>query len=126
MKVWLYVLFFLLSGCGIGGFWMNGNPWGGENLTPKRDYWARENTMEEERKQDWQQCGGASNGKYITGMIDPDSPSARTQKVHGIQRCMLSNNYHYTGPCYDNEISQATPACMASMSKAEEERIKGM
>lgn len=31
----------------------------------------------------------------------------------GSERCMINKGYRFTGECYDNEISRASPACGA-------------
>ena len=59
----LFRIFFVLSsvwltGCGIGGFWMNGNP----NPTPIKPYgahWVKEGMTRESRRGDSWACGAA-------------------------------------------------------------------
>lgn len=47
----------LLSGCGIGGFWMNGNPHM-DPIQPYGAHWIKDGMTRESRLQDFESCGG--------------------------------------------------------------------
>ena len=52
-----------LTGCGIGGFWMNGNP----NLSESvllRSSWQKDSRSTAGLTQDWVECGGDDKGYY--------------------------------------------------------------
>lgn len=44
------IAIFLLSGCGIGGFWMNGDPSVGKNLKPYGAHWVKDGMTKESRR----------------------------------------------------------------------------
>lgn len=118
MRVWAYVLFALLSGCGIGGFWMNGDPSGGRNIVPLSDYWSKADSSPEKRRQDWVGCGGTDKGGYTVatvGLTDAEALSAFDRKFDGLQYCMMEKGYHYTDSC-EGEIPSQFPACKARQS----------
>jgi hypothetical protein len=102
----------LISGCGIGGFWMNGNP----HLSPPEPYvrnFEKSNVTDEQRLQDWLNCGGLDDGNYAAGKILPGETSAQESRRtnHALQHCMLDKSYQFTGACYDNEIGRNSPGC---------------
>jgi len=104
---------FLMSGCGIGGFWMNGNPAVGKNITPIRDYWILPGGTKEARIQQWLECGGAENGRYHIsplGFTSKEIKEASDKKFDQLQICMMRNGYRYVGSC-EGEIRSAYPAC---------------
>ncbi len=89
----------VLSACGIGGQWMNGNPNAGRNIKPYLHYWEKAGVTVEQRREDWLKCGGMSNGDYSI-----DIPSGSTteailksdetkKKILG--DCMAKKGYHY-------------------------------
>lgn len=44
----------ILTGCGIGGWWMNGNPNVGRTpFVPEMMYWKKEGISDSMRKNDW-------------------------------------------------------------------------
>lgn len=53
----LLMLNIMLTSCGIGGHWMNGNPFR-EPVKPYIDYWEKEGMTKESRLNDWVVCGG--------------------------------------------------------------------
>lgn len=123
MKNWMIVLFIplLFSGCGIGGYWMNGNPFVSEPGPPRIESWIKSDTSAEQRVQDSIECGGSSLGSNFNDQQIEDerqlgergyfAPLARLH--HKWERCMLSKGYQYTGLCLDNSVSRARPACGA-------------
>lgn len=113
-KIITILLCFGLSGCGIGGFWMTGNPFTSPP-TPLSDYWEKKGVTVEKRRQDWVMCEGNDKGWYdVFEKVEGKEYNELSRKrKHEIQRCMLEKGYHYTGPCYDNEISIASPGCIS-------------
>jgi len=108
----------LLSGCmGIFGFWMNGNPAVGENITPMRDYWILPGGTAEERTRQWIACGGLANGKHGAASIMPLEKltpkqifEADMKKAEQVQNCMLDEGYRYVGQC-KTDITRRFPGC---------------
>lgn len=109
----LFFQAFILTGCGIGGFWMNGNPNLSESV-PLRADWQKDSNSTADLVQDWIECGGDSKGWYYVERSPTDTgqsyQSKSSLKHYAIQRCMLAKGYQYIGRC-DNAIRQATPAC---------------
>lgn len=54
----------VLSGCGIGGLWMNGDPSVGKNLKPYGAHWIEEGMTRESRRLDLVTCG-SPNGEIV-------------------------------------------------------------
>jgi len=112
-----------LAGCGIGGFWMTGDPSAGKDIKPYLAYWQKEGMTEEGRLKDWVACGGMKDG----GFGYPLDPNARlsgeseqefmTRLDHAFQRCMIRSDYHYTGNC-SSEYMKARPLCGAPLKRA--------
>lgn len=103
-----------LSGCGLGGFWMNGNPSVGKNIPALSDYWVKDDMVLEQVRKDWSECGGSSNGSY--NLTDDDIASGELRQVskkkfNGLQYCMMEKGYRYTGTC-EGEIPSQYPACL--------------
>jgi len=102
------LLFLFLSGCaGIGGYWMNGNPSVGENITPSRDFWFLSGASAQIRSKDWVECGGWPTGRYASSVVLPSESelSAKERSDIGKKKdektvaCMLNKGYRYTGLC---------------------------
>ena len=55
----LIVMSVVLTACGIGGHWMEGNPVLDRNITPYLHHWFKENVTMEERRTDSRACGSA-------------------------------------------------------------------
>jgi len=116
----VFCLSFLLEGCGIGGMWMNGNPFP-TPVKPYLEYWEKPGMTADSRMQVSASCGG--------GLSDRPGPSQKqiealkkegesngqtyTRLFTDWERCMVKNGYRYIGMCYDNEISRSSPACGA-------------
>ena len=116
--VFFIPLFF--SGCGIGGYWMNGNPFVSEPGPPAIEYWIKPDTSAEQRVQDSKECGGSTLGanfsdKQMEAERQPGESilSLLKRLHHKWERCMLSKGYQYTGQCLDNSVSRSSPACGA-------------
>jgi len=122
LKNWMIVLFIplLFSGCGIGGYWMNGNPFVSEPRPPEIEYWIKPDITAEQRVQDSKECGGSTLGanfsdKQMEAERQPGESflSLLKRLHHKWERCMLSKGYQYTGQCVDNSVSRSSPACGA-------------
>ena len=122
MKNWMIVLFIplLFSGCGIGGYWMNGNPFVSEPGPPEIEFWIKPGITAEQRVQDSIDCKGnvvglpvESQANLEAAMLpgEEDIKLARRRLFNNWQRCMLGKGYQYIGECYPNEISRSRPAC---------------
>lgn len=91
----------LLSSCGIGGFWMNGDPSAGLNIKPYLQYWEKTGAGEEDRQQDWMACGGMKNGSYAND-APQGSPTAvileaSQRKRAQMDQCMTLKGYRRVG-----------------------------
>jgi len=101
------ISFLFLSGCGIGGYWMNGDPSGGKNITPSRDLWFLSEGSAEMRSKDWIECGGWPTGRYASSVVLPSEKNLSTKELFEIGEkkdektvtCMLNKGYRYTGSC---------------------------
>lgn len=73
MRNLLWVNFILvLSACGIGGQWMNGDPSAGKNIKPYLHYWVKEGVTSEQRREDSVSCGGSRSDTHPHGVNDRD------------------------------------------------------
>jgi hypothetical protein len=114
---YIFVVFATLTlhGCGVGGMWMNGNPfYGREPYIPPRDYWVKKETLDSsQRSSDWIECGGDYQGGGKDSFPESEMPEflARKNYYKNIQRCMLKKSYRYVGRCHDGNIDY--PACGA-------------
>ena len=100
-----------LSGCGIGGYWMNGNP----NIGPSYPYgahWIKEGMTREQRRQDSWACGAYNNVYSADNVVfsKEQRSSARLpsdQNDYGPDgrltkqwiACMRSKDYVYLDQC---------------------------
>lgn len=125
----LAVLCILLSSCGIGGYWMNGNPFPHKNNRPPLDKWekASTNTTPEQRFQVARECGsegesyGSSPSFYSEKVAAERKPSdkndfaPRGRLYDEWERCLLKKGYRYIGEkcSKNNKITRASPACGA-------------
>lgn len=57
-------LSFLLAGCGIGGFWMTGDPSAGKDAKPYLQHWEKPGWTPESRRVDSSACGTIGNDDY--------------------------------------------------------------
>ena len=119
MKHLFQIIFVLssmcLTGCGIGGFWMNGNP----NLSPSHPYgahWVKEGMTRESRRVDLTACGSISHedvqfpAEQLRMARLPDEPNdinAYLRLRDQVGMCMSSRGYtavgdlKYLGGCDD-------------------------
>jgi hypothetical protein len=96
-------LSFLLTGCGIGGFWMNGDPFAAKNIKPYLQYWEKPGMTPEGRRRDSVGCG-AGNTDYVgfngpslknhqrPGETEKETESRLMQDWH---TCMRGKDYRY-------------------------------
>jgi len=62
----------LLTACGIGGQWMNGNPNAGKNIKPYLHYWEKSGVRAEQRREDSVVCGGSRSDTHPNSVNDRD------------------------------------------------------
>ena len=105
-----------LAGCGIGGFWMTGDPSAGKDIKPYIAYWQKEGMTEEGRLKDWMACGGSRDGGFGINIQDrlPGESRAASQERQktDFQRCLLRAGYRYTGDC-SSKYMRSRPLCGA-------------
>lgn len=87
---------------------------------PYLENWTKLDVTPDERRRDSAMCGGGNSDSpgfshrtkafQLSGEKENET---YTRLFHEWERCMLKKGYRYTGPCYDNEISKAKPACGA-------------
>ncbi|MDB0566671.1 hypothetical protein AB6Q13_02740 [Ralstonia solanacearum] len=118
LKKFALLILIQLTGCGIGGFWMNGDPSAGKNLKPYLEEWEKPGTSPEMRGQASASCGGGDSDRaplFTTAQIRAEQRPGEKEifsyyRLHdNWQRCMLKKGYRYTGKCY----SQSSPGCGA-------------
>ncbi|MCM8566982.1 hypothetical protein [Thauera linaloolentis] len=97
----------LLLGCGIGGFWMEGNPFH-EKSQPYGTHWIKKGVTIEQRREDSWACGAAKTALAADHVIfskeqlqhtkHPDGKddfAPRTRLTKAWIACMESKGYHY-------------------------------
>lgn len=114
----------LLTGCCPNGcFVLHGEAY--ERLAHPKPYiesWEKSGTAPDVRKQDAMDCD--SGFRFSPQFISENRVKAAQRPgetedntyarlFHDWERCMLKKGYRYTSPCYDNDISRASPACGA-------------
>lgn len=104
-----------LTGCGIGGHWMTGDPFYKPHIKPYMAYWEIDGMSKDSRLGDWKECGGQKNGNfgYSTQkhQIAGETNSETEQRVENeFQICMLRAGYNYTGNCSDPQM-KVQPLC---------------
>jgi len=107
------IAFPFLSGCGIGGYWMNGNPYGDSIIPTMFDEWTYPGGTTAEKMRQWVECGGSSKGYYrisSEGLTDEEYTAASRKKSRQLQTCMLDMGYRYIGQC-ESEVMMDSPAC---------------
>jgi len=121
LLVVLLCLGFLFTGCGTQVA-LSGRAYDEyvKSIKPYIQYWEKEGLTVEKRRGDWVECGGSSDGSFspYIGLLnkerrpeEKDRSAAHDRLDNELQRCMLKKGYRYTGKCYDNEMSRASPAC---------------
>jgi len=88
---------------------------------PYLDFFEKQGITVEERRHDSADCGGGNSDSpgFSQSRIksvqksEETEQQARSRLHHEWERCMLKKGYRYTGKCYDNEISRASPVCGA-------------
>lgn len=96
----------LLSGCGIGGFWMNRDPSVGKNLKPYGAHWVKDGMTRESRRFDLVTCGSPS-GEVVEFSQDqiakeknpsePNDIAAYIRLRDSVGVCMQSKSYTPVG-----------------------------
>ena len=106
MRNLLWINFILvLSACGIGGQWMNGDPSAGKNIKPYLHYWVKEGVTTEQRREDSVSCGGSRSDTHPHGVNDRKEKKlmlpgetvweTRERIVKAWKDCMENKGYHY-------------------------------
>ena len=108
------ILSLMLPGCGIGGFWMNGDPFAYKDIKPYMEHWTKPGMTAQSRLADWLACGGDRDGGFsydIKTNSLPTETQAETQKrlKGNFQRCLIKHGYRYAG-C-DQGLFQGEPIC---------------
>ncbi|WP_146193533.1 hypothetical protein [Corticimicrobacter populi] len=92
-----------LYGCGIGGFWMNGNPFSSETKL-YGEHWVKEGMTQESRLDDTVACGSARTERLGFSAEkkrlerrpeEPDDAKAVGRLTERWVQCMKSKGYHY-------------------------------
>lgn len=99
----------VLTSCGIGGQWMNGNPSAGKNIKPYIQHWVKNNMTEEGRRVDSWTCGagatvyGADHVAFSKEQAseekkpnEKDDIAARLRLEEKWKYCMRSMGYRHT------------------------------
>lgn len=60
-----------LSGCGIGGFWMNGDPFYNPEIKPYIANWQKEGMTESGRREDSAECGASRSTAVADDVVFP-------------------------------------------------------
>lgn len=103
--LWMNLLL-MLSSCGIGGYWMNGNPSAGKNIKPYLHYWVKEGVSAEGRLGDGAACGGGyreanmpsfEKAKIIAERLpdEVDENKAYSRLFNNWKNCMKNKGYRY-------------------------------
>ncbi len=100
---WPVCLSLLLSGCGIGGIWLEPS---NRPLGPSYPYgarWVKEGMTRESRKADWVACGGGVD--LGDGFRDWITPEPRASFIADLERhenalnaCIRAKGYDYKNP----------------------------
>ena len=110
-----------VSGCGIGGMWMEGKPLFLSEYSPPQKFitfWNQPGVNEEQKMQDWLACpGGTRNGGFGYDMTKqkPDETDAMTMRrlENNFYRCLIRKGYRYraceVGKMLDEVICEAPP-----------------
>jgi len=69
----------MLSACGIGGYWMNGNPSAGRNIKPYLHHWEKHGVTSEQRREDSWICGAGAT-KYGADQVSFSQKQAAAEK----------------------------------------------
>lgn len=113
MRYFKLVVLVFVGGCGIGGYWMNGNPFSDKSATRFVDLWGKVGAISEERMKDWLACGGYVNGNFSlqTEKILPgeSDQSAYERLERSFYSCLIKKGYRYSG-C-NKEFYKDKPIC---------------
>ena len=114
MRYFKLVVLVFVGGCGIGGYWMNGNPFSDKSAARFVDLWGKVGATSEERMKDWLSCGCRINGGVgfdTAGKIFPgeSDQSAYERLERGFYSCLIKKGYRYSG-C-TKEFYKEKPIC---------------
>ncbi len=117
ISVVLSAMAMLLTGCGIGGVWLepSNRPRGTEYPFGAR--WGKEGMTRERRLADWMACGGGANlqdgfRKWI--QPEPWEKFWPQKEAHTDQlfACMTTKGYEYRNPARPNMPDQCDSRCL--------------
>ena len=100
----LYLIFIItLSGCGIGGWWMEGNPYAGSKpFKPQYLRWSKAGKDASQSQKDWMSCGGLETGVVTIenkNLSQHEEGIAYDSKYDKVESCMADKGYKYIGSC---------------------------
>ncbi len=83
--------------------------------------WEKQGATPEDRMQTSFDCGGVYTDHPGFGesriaqerLTGEDFADTYARLFRAYERCLAAKGYHFTGECYDNEISRKSPACGA-------------
>lgn len=111
MRLTYFLLFLSLTqtGCGIRGYWMNGDPFYTPNIKPYIAYWHKDGMTEESRQSDSWECGagktafGADNVRFSKEQAKEEMLSVELDDIAARERlrdkwitCMEAKGYRYS------------------------------
>jgi hypothetical protein len=104
MRMVFLIATVFLSGCGIGDFWMNGDPSVGRNLKPHGAHWIKEGMTRESRAADWSYCGGGEKGAigykdWLSGVPYEIYAQGESAHIKNTSICMRAKGYSWLEEC---------------------------
>lgn len=104
------------SGCSVGFVPTNLKP-----AKANLEYWDKLGMTQESRLKDAADCGGgytiytgfSQETIRVAQLPGETERGTRSRLLHDWERCILNKGYRFTGTCYDNDVSKASPACGA-------------
>lgn len=108
-----------LSGCGLGGQWLNGHPHPPPPV-PYLTLWQAVDDNPAKRIRDSRACGGDQPDGYFPFADERNDSTPYNQhtqqRLQDWERCMLGKGYRFSGQCqpgYSNGRYRDAPACGA-------------
>ena len=100
----LFLIFIaFVSGCGIGGWWIEGNPYAARKpFLPQYLKWSKSGANAKLNQSDWVSCGGDDTG-YVSisekNLSQYEESLAYKKKYNEVEACMFNRGYRYIGNC---------------------------
>lgn len=105
---YVILISFMLSACGIGGHWMNGDPSAGRNIKPYLNYWKKHGVTAGLRREDSWICGagatiyGADHVAFSQQQADAEKQMSERDDIAARERlrkkwknCMVNKGYRH-------------------------------